>query len=1034
MYRKVPTDLNFKERELEVIDFWNQNKVFENSTRKEGPVFTFFDGPPTANGKPHIGHILTRVMKDIIPRYKTMKGYKVLRKAGWDTHGLPVELEVEKLLGIDGKPQIEKYGVEPFVEKCKESVWKYESLWKEMSERVGFWADMENPYVTYHNDYIESVWWALKQIWDKDLLYKGYKIVPYCPRCGTALSSHEVAQGYKDVEDTSAIVNFKVKDKDEYILAWTTTPWTLPSNVALAVNPDVTYVRVKFDGKTYIMAEDLISSVLDESAEIIDSMKGTDMVGIEYEPLFDYAKPDKKCWFVIADGYVTTTDGTGVVHIAPAFGEDDARVGRDNNLPFVQMVNTEGKFVAGTGELEGLFIKDADPVVLEDLKQRGLLFRPLKFTHSYPFCWRCDTPLIYYARESWFISMTKVREELLKNNATVNWMPDNIKDGRFGNFLDNVIDWGLSRERYWGTPLPIWECSCGHRHAIGSIEELKSMSDNCPDNIELHKPYIDAVNIKCDKCGKSMTRVPEVIDCWFDSGSMPFAQWHYPFENKDIFDENFPADFISEAIDQTRGWFYTLMAISTLIFGKSPYKNVIVLGHVQDKDGQKMSKHKGNVVDPWDVLNNQGADAVRWYFYSTSAPWIPNRFHADAVNECQRKFMGTLWNTYAFYILYADIDNFDPTQYKLEYDKLAVMDKWILAKLNKLIKSVDEDLENYRITESSRSIQDFADELSNWYVRRCRERFWQKDMPQDKVNAYMTLYTVLYEFSKLCAPYVPFMTEEIYQNLVRTNDKTAPESIHYCDYPVARAEWEDEKLVSDMEVILDIVVAGRAARNTANVKNRQPLCKIYAKADHEIDKAYYDIVLEELNVKELEFTDDVSGFVGYKFKPQLRTLGPKYGKLLGKIGAYLSSCDTTAAMADLDSKGVFEFEIDGEKVSLAKDDLLIETTQKEGLVSQTEKTVTVVLDTNFTDELINEGFVREIISKVQTMRKEADFEVQNHIKISYKGNDKLADIIETNKEIIMSETLADAIENGESGYTKEWNVNGENITLSVERL
>jgi len=1034
MYRKVPTDLNFKERELGVIDFWNQNKVFENSTRKEGPVFTFFDGPPTANGKPHIGHILTRVMKDIIPRYKTMKGYKVLRKAGWDTHGLPVELEVEKLLGIDGKPQIEKYGVEPFVEKCKESVWKYESLWKEMSERVGFWADMENPYVTYHNDYIESVWWALKQIWDKDLLYKGYKIVPYCPRCGTALSSHEVAQGYKDVEDTSAIVNFKVKGKDEYILAWTTTPWTLPSNVALAVNPDVTYVRVKFDGKVYIMAQELISSVLDESAEIVDSMKGSDMVGIEYEPLFDYVKPDKKCWFVIADGYVTTTDGTGVVHIAPAFGEDDARVGRDNNLPFVQMVNTEGKFVPGTGELEGLFIKDADPVVLEDLKQRGLLFRPLKFTHSYPFCWRCDTPLIYYARESWFISMTKVREELLKNNATVNWMPDNIKDGRFGNFLDNVIDWGLSRERYWGTPLPIWECSCGHRHAIGSIEELKSMSDNCPDDIELHKPYIDAVNIKCDKCGNKMTRVPEVIDCWFDSGSMPFAQWHYPFENKDIFDENFPADFISEAIDQTRGWFYTLMAISTLIFGKSPYKNVIVLGHVQDKDGQKMSKHKGNVVDPWDVLNNQGADAVRWYFYSTSAPWIPNRFHADAVNECQRKFMGTLWNTYAFYILYADIDKFDPTQYTLEYDKLSVMDKWILAKLNKLIKSVDEDLENYRITESSRDIQNFADELSNWYVRRCRERFWQKDMPQDKVNAYMTLYTVLCEFSKLCAPYVPFMTEEIYQNLVRTNDKSAPESIHYCDYPVARDQWEDEKLVSDMDVILDIVVAGRAARNTANVKNRQPLSKIYAKAEHEIEKAYYDIVLEELNVKELEFTDDVSGFVGYKFKPQLRTLGPKYGKLLGKIGGYLASCDTTAAMVDLDSKGVFEFEIDGEKVSLAKEDLLIETTQKEGMVSQTEKTVTVVLDTNLTDELINEGFVREIISKVQTMRKEADFEVQNHIKLGFTGNDKLASIIEANKEEIMSETLADAAENQISGYSKEWNINGENITLSVERL
>lgn len=1032
MYKKVSTDLDFKQRELETIKFWNENNVFERSIKKDAPVFTFFDGPPTANGKPHIGHILTRVMKDIIPRYKTMKGYKVLRKAGWDTHGLPVELEVEKILGIDGKPEIEKYGVQPFIEECKKSVWKYEGLWKEMSQRVGFWADMEDPYVTYHNEYIESVWWALKQIWDKGLIYKGHKVVPYCPRCGTALSSHEVAQGYKDVEDTSAYVNFKVKGKDEYIMAWTTTPWTLPSNVALAVNADVDYIKAKFEDKIYIVAKELASGVFGEEYEIIEEYKGADLKGIEYEPLFDFAKPEKKCWFVIADGYVTTTDGTGIVHIAPAFGEDDARVGRDNDLPFVQMINTEGKFIEGTDKFEGLFIKDADPVVLEDLKERGLLFKPQKFTHSYPFCWRCDTPLIYYARATWFISMTKVREQLLKNNATVNWMPENIKDGRFGNFLDGVIDWGLSRERYWGTPLPIWECSCGHRHMIGSIEELKSMSDNCPDDIELHRPYIDAVEVNCPECGKKMHRVPEVIDCWFDSGSMPFAQWHYPFENKEIFEENFPADFISEAIDQTRGWFYTLMAISTLIFDKAPYKNVIVLGHVQDKDGQKMSKHKGNVVDPWDVLNNQGADAVRWYFYTSSSPWLPNRFYDEAVNECQRKFMGTLWNTYAFYILYADIDNFDPTQYKLEYDKLPVMDKWILSRLNSLIKQTDFDLENYRITESARAIQEFVDELSNWYVRRCRERFWQKDMPQDKINAFMTLYTVLYELSKLAAPYVPFMTEEIYQNLVRTNDKTAPESIHFCDFPVANDEWIDEALENNMNTVLNIVVAGRAARNTANVKNRQPLSCIYAKADNEIADEYYSIVLEELNVKELEFTDDVSGFVGYKFKPQLRTLGPRYGKILGKIGQFLAECDTSSAMADLDAGKTFDFEIDGTSVQLSKDDLLIEITQKEGMVSQSEKDVTVVLDTNLNDELIEEGFIREIISKIQTMRKDSDFMVQDHIKIAYSGNSKIAEIIERNKEEIMLDTLADNVSEGICQHQKEWNINGEKVVLSVE--
>ena len=1034
MYKKVPTSLNFEEREHDIIKFWEDKKVFERSTRAEGaPVFTFYDGPPTANGKPHIGHILTRVMKDIVPRYKTMKGYRVLRKAGWDTHGLPVELEVEKLLGIDGKPQIEKYGVEPFVEECKKSVWKYESLWKEMSDRVGFWADMDNPYVTYHNEYIESVWWALKQIWDKDLLYKGYKIVPYCPRCGTALSSHEVAQGYKDVEETSVFVRFKVKNSDEYLMAWTTTPWTLPSNVALAVNPDETYVKVKFNGDVYIMAKVLVPAVLGEETEILEEMTGTDLKGLEYEPLFDYAKPDRKCHFVIADNYVTTTDGCGIVHIAPAFGEDDARVGRDNDLPFVQMVNTEGKFVEGTAEFEGMFVKDADPLIIENLDKRGLLYRAVKFEHSYPFCWRCDTPLLYYARESWFIKMTAVRDQLLKNNQTVNWMPDNIKNGRFGNFLENVIDWGLSRERYWGTPLPIWECACGHRHTIGSIEELKAMSDDCPENIELHKPYIDAVHLNCPKCNGKMKRVPEVIDCWFDSGSMPFAQWHYPFENKDIFEQNYPADFISEAIDQTRGWFYTLMAISTLLFDKAPYKNVIVLGHVQDKDGQKMSKHKGNVVDPWTVLSNQGADAVRWYFYTSSAPWVPNRFHEDAVNEGQRKFMGTLWNTYAFYILYADIDNFDPTQYKLEYDKLSVMDKWILSRLHTLIKKVDNDLENYRITESARSIQDFTDELSNWYVRRCRERFWQKDMPQDKINAFMTLYTVLAELCKLSAPYVPFITEEIYQNLVKTNDKEAPESIHFCDYPAYCAEWVDEKLEENMDLVLKLVVAGRAARNTANAKNRQPLSKMYAKAPYVLDNEYFGIVLEELNVKELEFVDDISGFVGYKFKPQLRTLGPRYGKILGKISAYLASCDTTAAMATLNAGENFCFDIDGTNVELSKEDLLIETVQKEGLFSESDQDVTVVLDCNLTEALIEEGFVREIISKIQTMRKEADFDVQNHIKLYAEGSEKIDEIIKNNAESIMKDTLTDVIEKC-AGYTKEWNINGEKITITIERI
>ncbi len=1037
MYDKVSTNLNFVEREKEILSFWKEKDIFGQSikARENCPVFTFYDGPPTANGKPHIGHILTRVIKDLIPRYKTMKGYKVLRKAGWDTHGLPVELEVEKQLGISGKPQIEDYGVEPFIKKCKDSVFVYESLWREMSDRVGFWADMDDPYVTYHNDYIESEWWALKQIWEKGLLYKGHKIVPYCPRCGTALSSHEVAQGYKNVKETSCVARFKVIGEDNtYFLAWTTTPWTLPSNTALCVNKRENYSKVKAaDGHIYIMAEALLDDVVKEY-EVIETYKGEELVGMDYEPLFPYAKPDKRAFFVTEDDYVTLTDGTGIVHIAPAFGEDDARVGRRFDLPFIQLVNDQGCFTEEVEGLAGVFVKDGDKEILKRLEESGKLYAAIPFEHDYPFCWRCDTPLLYYARDTWFIEMTKVRDNLLKNNNTVNWMPDNIKTGRFGNFLENVIDWGLSRERYWGTPLPIWECKCGHRHAIGSIAELKEMSDNCPDDIELHKPYIDAVELNCPKCGGKMHRVSEVIDCWFDSGSMPFAQWHYPFENKEIFDENYPADFISEAIDQTRGWFYTLMAISTLIFDRSPYKNVIVLGHVQDREGRKMSKHLGNVVDPWSVLDNQGADAVRWYFYANSAPWLPNRFDDKAVNEYQRKFMGTLWNTYAFFVLYANIDNFDPTNYKLEYDKLAPMDKWVLSKLNTLVKFVDKSLENYKITESARAMADFVDELSNWYVRRSRERFWGKDMPQDKVNAYMTLYTVLVTMAKLSAPFTPFMAENMYQNLVRKVDTNTPESVHLCNFPEADESMIDEKLEVNMELVLSAVVAGRAARNTANIKNRQPIGNMYIKAEKHLDEEYYDIILDELNVKHLEFVDDVSRFTSYNFKPQLRTLGRKYGKLVPAIGEYLRNGDGNALMNELKTNGVIKFTVDGTDIELSEDDVLTDTAQAEGYVAESDKSTTVVLSTELSPELIEEGFVRELVSKIQTMRKEADFEVLDRIKVYHKGNSKIAEIFANNKDAISTDVLADDICEGETAISKEWNINGENVTLGVEKI
>ena len=988
MYNKVSTNMNFVEREKEIEKFWRDNDIFKKSmeNRKEGETYTFYDGPPTANGKPHIGHVLTRVIKDMIPRYQTMKGKMVPRKAGWDTHGLPVELEVEKLLGLDGKEQIEEYGLDPFIKKCKESVWKYKGMWEDFSETVGFWADMDNPYVTYDDNFIESEWWALKQIWDKKLLYKGFKIVPYCPRCGTPLSSHEVAQGYKDVKERSAIARFKVKDEDAYILAWTTTPWTLPSNVALCVNPNETYVKVKAgDGYTYYMAEALLDSVLGKLAdeengvkayEILETYKGSDLENKEYEPLFDFAKDiiakqHKKAYYVTCDTYVTMGDGTGVVHIAPAFGEDDAQVGRKYDLPFVQLVNGKGEMTEET-PYAGVFCKKADPMVLKDLEEKGLLFDAPKFEHSYPHCWRCDTPLIYYARESWFIKMTAVKDDLVRNNNTVNWIPESIGKGRFGDWLENIQDWGISRNRYWGTPLNVWECECGHQECIGSRAELAEKSGN-PDaaQVELHRPYIDAVTIKCPDCGKEMHRVPEVIDCWFDSGAMPFAQHHYPFENKEVFEQQFPAKFISEAVDQTRGWFYSLMAESTLLFNKAPYENVIVLGHVQDENGQKMSKSKGNAVDPFEALEQYGADAIRWYFYINSAPWLPNRFHGKAVQEGQRKFMSTLWNTYAFYVLYAEIDQFDATKYTLDYEKLPVMDKWLLSKLNTLVKTVDENLGNYRIPEAARALDSFVDEMSNWYVRRSRDRFWAKGMEQDKINAYMTLYTALVTVAKTAAPMIPFMTEDIYQNLVRNLDPSAPESIHLCDFPVANEQHIDKELEDNMEAVLKIVVIGRACRNTANIKTKQPIGKMYVKADFALSEYFVEIIEDELNVKSVEFTEDVSAFTSYTFKPQLRTVGPKYGKYLKQIQQTLASLDGNQAMAKLKAEGALKLDNISDEVVLCEEDLLISMAQKEGYVSDSEGGVTVVLDTNLTPELIEEGMVREIISKLQTMRKEA---------------------------------------------------------------
>ena len=1038
MYNKVSTDMNFVEREKQVEKFWEENQIFQKSMdNREGcPEYMFYDGPPTANGKPHIGHVLTRVIKDMIPRYRTMKGYYVPRKAGWDTHGLPVELEVERSLGLDGKEQIEEYGLEPFIQKCKESVWQYKEMWEDFSATVGFWADMENPYVTYHNDFIESEWWALKEIWNKDLLYKGFKIVPYCPRCGTPLSSHEVAQGYKDVQEKSLIARFRVKgEENTYFLAWTTTPWTLPSNVGLCVNAKETYVKAEQDGSKYILAEELCDSVLEGDYTILERCTGKDLEYKEYEPLFPFAKVKEKAFFVTCDTYVTLTDGTGIVHIAPAFGEDDAQVGRRYGLPLVQMVDTKGEMTAET-PWAGMFCKTADKEIIKALEESGLLFKILEFEHSYPHCWRCDTPLLYYARDSWFIKMTAVKEDLIRNNNTINWIPESIGKGRFGDWLENVQDWGISRNRYWGTPLNIWECACGHRHSIGSIEELKSMSGNCPENIELHRPFIDEVTITCPECGGEMHRVPEVIDCWFDSGAMPFAQYHYPFENQETFHKNFPAAFISEAVDQTRGWFYSLLAISTLVFNQAPYENVIVLGHVQDENGQKMSKSKGNAVDPFDALDKYGADAIRWYFYVNSAPWLPNRFHGRAVVEGQRKFMGTLWNTYAFFVLYANIDNFDATKYTLEYDKLPIMDKWLLSKLNTLIQTVDRCLENYQIPESARALQSFVEDMSNWYVRRSRERFWAKGMEQDKINAYMTLYTALTAVSKLAAPMVPFITEDIYQNLVRGLDFAAPESIHLCDYPEAKEDWIDPELEQNMDAVLKVVVMGRACRNAANIKNRQPIGQMFVKAPFVLDAFYSEIIKEELNVKAVKYTDDVRDFTSYSFKPQMRTLGPKYGRQLNEIRTLLAEIDGNSAMDQLKGSGELKLSLgDGTEAVLTEEDLLIDSAQTEGYVSEVSGDVTVVMDTNLTPELLQEGMIREVISKVQTMRKEAGFEVTDHICISVMENEKIAALLQEHGQEISREVLAESIVwNEKIGYSKEWNVNGENVVLGVEKL
>ena len=1039
MYKKVPTTLNFVEREKETLKFWKDNQIFEKSVqlRQGAPAYTFFDGPPTANGKPHIGHVLTRAMKDIIPRYKTMRGYDVLRKAGWDTHGLPVELEVEKELGLDGKEQIEQYGVIPFIQKCKESVWKYKGEWEVMSDRMGFWADMDNPYITYDNDYIESEWWALKAIYEKGLLYKGHKIVPYCPRCGTALSSHEVAQGYKEVKETSATVRFRVPDEENtYFLAWTTTPWTLPSNVSLCVNPDVTYAYVRVDGKeTLIMAKDLIEAVLEgHDTEIIKEVVGRELEYKHYEPLFECTRKaagGKDAFYVMVDDYVTTTDGTGIVHNAPAFGEDDYRVCKKYDLPFVQMVDSKGEMCGGT-PWDGVFVKKADPMVLKDLDERGLLFAAPRFEHSYPFCWRCDTPLIYYARSSWFIAMTKVKDRLIDYNRRINWIPETIKEGRMGNFLENVIDWGISRERYWGTPLPVWVCDkCGKIHVVGSRKELSELT-GCDENVELHKPYVDPLTWKCE-CGGTMRREPVVIDCWFDSGSMPFAQWHYPFENKDKFERRYPANFISEAIDQTRGWFYTLSAIAACLFDSPAFLNCIVLGHVQDKEGRKMSKHIGNVVDPWVLLDNQGADAVRWYFYTSSMPWLPNRFSAEAVSESQRKYMGTFWNTYAFYILYADIDNFDPTRHKLVRENLTPMDRWILSRLNTLVGHVEAYLDDLKMTEAGREMQDFMDDLSNWYVRRCRERYWGKDMTADKEAAYMTLYTVLRTMALISAPFTPFMSETMYQNMVRTVDKSAPESIHLCDWPKKDESFIDPELEANMAAVLDIVVLGRSARNAANIKNRQPVASMYVQGKA-LPDMYVSIIADELNVKEVRFVDDASSFISYRVKPQLKTLGPRYGKLLPKINQYLAGEGVGNAVVAAHNRGEsYKFDIDGTEISLAAEDVLVSTEENAGFVTVTEHDLSVVLDTNLTPELIEEGFVREIVSKVQTMRKEAGFEVTDHIVLSHHGNSLIEGIFARHGAEIAADTLADSIKLGSAGYVKDWEINGESVTLGVEK-
>lgn len=1038
MYSKVDSNLDFVSREKEVLEFWKENDISNKAiNQREGCAdYTFYDGPPTANGKPHIGHVLTRVIKDLFPRYNSMKGKKVLRKAGWDTHGLPVEIEVEKLIGISGKDQIESYGIEPFIKKCQQSVWKYKGMWEEFSDVVGYWADMENPYITYENNYIESCWWALKQIFDKGLLYKGHKVIPYCPRCGTPLSSHEVAQGYKDVKERSAIAKFKVKDEDSFFLAWTTTPWTLPSNLVLCVNPKVDYVKIQVNDEQYIMAEALIESVFaDTEVKIIERYKGQDLEYKEYEPLYPFAvdivnQSGKKAFFVTCDDYVTTEDGTGIVHCAPAFGEDDNRVCRKYDTPFIQFVDSKGNMTSET-KWSGTFVKDADPLILDDLKQSGKLLKAPKFEHSYPHCWRCDTPLIYYARESWFIKMTAVKDNLIKNNDTVNWIPPSIGKGRFGDWLENVQDWGISRNRYWGTPLNIWQCECGHLHSIGSIEELKSLSKNCPDDIELHRPYVDNVTIECEKCGHEMHRVPEVIDCWFDSGAMPFAQWHYPFENKEIFDERFPADFISEAVDQTRGWFYSLMAISTLLFDKAPFKNCIVLGHVQDKDGQKMSKSKGNAVDPMNELKSHGADAIRWYFYVNSAPWLPNRYHDGAVKECQRKFLGTLWNTYAFFVLYANIDDFDATKYSLEKDKLSVMDKWCLSRLNSTIKTVDEYLSNYKVTESAKCLQEFVEELSNWYVRRCRARFWAKGMEQDKINAYMTLYTALVELSKASAPLIPFMSENIYRNLVCSIDKTQPISVHLCDYPKVDETFIDVELENNMELLLKIVTLGRAARNESNIKNRQPLSEMFIKST-ELSEFYIDIIADELNIKNVAFKEDMSEFINYAIKPNFRTLGKKVGKLMPKVKSALETIDVANAKSKLDSSGEFNLNVEGESITLTSEDIEISMSQAEGFNCQKSGDVTIALNTSLNDELIDEGFVREIISKVQNLRRESNFEVTDHINLNAFGNEKLINIMKRYEAEIKQVVLANEVEYAETSNATEMNINGEKISIGAK--